>query len=36
VALLAENKAYPPLVLTDGAELEIWGVVIGLAKRIAG
>lgn len=36
VALLAENKAYPPLVLTEGAEMEIWGVVIGLAKRIPG
>lgn len=36
VALLAENKAYPPLVMTEGGELEIWGVVIGLVKRIAG
>jgi len=36
VALLAENKSYPPLVLTEGAEMEIWGVVIGLAKRIPG
>lgn len=36
VALLAENKGYPPLVLTEGSEMEIWGVVIGLAKRIPG
>ncbi len=36
VALLAENKDYPPLVLTEGAEMVVWGVVIGLAKRIPG
>ena len=34
VTLLAENAAYPPLVLTEGAELVIWGVVIGKFKRL--
>lgn len=34
-ALLAENPAYPPLVLKEGQELEIWGVVTGLFRRFA-
>lgn len=34
VALLAENPAYPALELTDGHELEVWGVVIGKFKRL--
>lgn len=34
VALVAEHPAYPPLELTEGAELEIWGVVIGKFKRL--
>jgi len=35
VALIAENPAYPPLVIQEGAELVIWGVVVGKFKRFA-
>lgn len=35
VALIAENLAYPPLVIQEGAELVIWGVVVGKFKRFA-
>jgi DNA polymerase V len=34
VALLAENPFYPPLELTEGTELVVWGVVIGKFKRL--
>ncbi|CAI10645.1 DNA repair protein (plasmid) [Aromatoleum aromaticum EbN1] len=34
IALLAENPGYPPLELTEGSELVIWGVVIGKFSRI--
>jgi DNA polymerase V len=34
VALVAENPAYPPIELQEGAELVIWGVVVGKFKRI--
>lgn len=34
VALIAENPAYPAIDLQDGAELVIWGVVVGKFKRI--
>lgn len=34
VALVAENAAYPPIELHEGAELVIWGVVVGKFKRI--
>ncbi len=34
VALVAENPAYPPIELHEGAELVIWGVVVGKFKRI--
>lgn len=34
VALVAEHPAYPTLELSEGAELEIWGVVIGKFKRL--
>lgn len=34
IALLAENPAYPPLEITEETELLIWGVVVGLIKRI--
>ncbi|MBS1154452.1 MAG: lexA 1 [Proteobacteria bacterium] len=27
LALIAENRAYPPIVLNEGQELGIWGVV---------
>lgn len=33
-ALVAENPAYPTLELHEGAELVIWGVVVGKFKRI--
>ena len=35
VALVAENKKYPPLVVHDGNELTVWGVVVGKFKRMA-
>jgi DNA polymerase V len=34
LALLAENPIYPPLEITEETELLIWGVVVGLIKRI--
>ena len=34
VALIAENPAYPVIELHDGAELVIWGVVIGKFRRL--
>lgn len=34
VALVAENPTYPTIELHEGAELEIWGVVVGKFKRI--
>jgi len=33
VQLLAEHPAYPPLVIRDGMEFLVWGVVIGKFKR---
>ena len=33
-ALVAENPAYPTIELHEGAELVIWGVVVGKFKRI--
>lgn len=35
VALIAENPKYPPLVIKEGVELIVWGVVIGKFKRMA-
>lgn len=35
VALVAENPKYPPLVVKDGVELTVWGVVVGKFKRMA-
>lgn len=35
VALVAENPKYPPLVVKEGVELTVWGVVIGKFKRMA-
>lgn len=35
VALIAENPKYPPLVIKEGVELTVWGVVIGKFKRMA-
>jgi len=34
VALIAENPAYPAIDLHEGAELVIWGVVVGKFNRI--
>ena len=34
VALVAENPAYPPLVIREGMDLTIWGVVVGRFKRM--
>ena len=33
VALLPENPAYAPIRLREGAELQVWGVVVGLVRR---
>ena len=35
VRLLAEHPAYPPLVIQEGMEFLIWGVVVGKFKRFA-
>ena len=32
--LLAENKAYPPITLGEGQELQIWGVVIHTIRSL--
>ena len=34
VSLVAEHPAYPTLNLSEGDDLEIWGVVIGKFKRL--
>ena len=34
IALVVENPAYPAIELHEGAELVIWGVVVGMFKRI--
>jgi len=33
VELRPENPNYPPIVLKDGADLHIWGVVVGVVRR---
>ncbi|MDE2132696.1 MAG: translesion error-prone DNA polymerase V autoproteolytic subunit [Betaproteobacteria bacterium] len=33
VALLPENPAYAPIRFREGAELQVWGVVVGLVRR---
>jgi DNA polymerase V len=35
VELHPENPHYPPITFTDGAELQIWGVVVGVVRRYA-
>ena len=35
VALVAENTKYPPIVVKEGVELTVWGVVVGKFKRMA-
>jgi DNA polymerase V len=34
VALVPENAAYAPIVMTDGMELEIFGVVTNVVRRL--
>jgi DNA polymerase V len=33
VELRAENPAYSPIVFSDGSELLVWGVVVGVVRR---
>jgi DNA polymerase V len=33
VELRPENPHYPPIVLKDGADLQTWGVVVGVVRR---
>jgi DNA polymerase V len=33
IALHPENASYKPLVMTEGQQLEIWGVVVGVIRR---
>ena len=35
VELHPENPHYPPITFTDGTELQIWGVVVGVVRRYA-
>jgi DNA polymerase V len=34
IELRAENPAYPPIQFTDDSVLEIWGVVVGVARKL--
>ena len=36
VELRPENPVYPPTVFKEGAELEVWGVVVGVVRRYPG
>jgi DNA polymerase V len=36
VELRAENPAYRPFVFSDGTELLVWGVVVGVVRRYGG
>jgi DNA polymerase V len=33
IELRSENEAYPPIKLTEGDELQIWGVVVGSVRK---
>ena len=35
VELRAENPAFKSICYTDGSQLEIWGVVVGVVRRYA-
>ena len=35
VELHAENSAFKPILFTDGNQLEVWGVVVGVVRRYA-
>jgi DNA polymerase V len=32
--LLAENDHYPPITITEAMDFEVWGVVVGVARRL--
>lgn len=34
IALLPENPAYPPITFKDNEELHIWGVVVGVVRKL--
>lgn len=34
LALVAENPKYPPLIVREGNEFSVWGVVVGRFKRM--
>lgn len=34
VELHAANLAYPPITFSEGAELQVWGVVVGVVRRL--
>lgn len=36
VELHPDNPAYKPIVLNDGNELQIWGVVVGVVRKYRG
>lgn len=36
VELQAENKNYSPITFSEGNELQIWGVVVGVVRRYGG
>ena len=33
VELHAENPAYAPITFSDGSELQVWGVIVGVVRR---
>lgn len=35
IELHPENPAYPPIVFSEGTELSVWGVVVGMIRRYA-
>ena len=35
IELRPENPSYSPITFTDGQELQIWGVVVGVVRRYA-
>ena len=35
IELHPENPAYPPIVFSEGTELSVWGVVVGVIRRYA-
>ncbi len=35
VVLRAENRKFPKVIIPEGAEVEIWGVVVGVVRKMA-